>query len=924
MNTLFLVDGSNILFRAYHALPKMTTRTGIPTGAVLGFCHILEKLEDIHHPTHIAVMFDKVESSFRTNLFQDYKKHRPPCPADLLPQFDLIEELLNAMGIVTLWHREFEADDLIASIAQMAEKEFGQVIIVSSDKDLMQLCDDHIFVLDSMKNEGKGFLYGTQEVFNKFGVTPKQLGDYLALVGDSSDNIPGVPGIGPKTALGLIQKFGSIDNILATLDSWQGKTEEKLKQKIQLHQDLLLLSRKLVTLESNIPLTVKIEDLRHRQLDKQKLFNVLKKLEFQRLLKKFFSNGELSHWEGQIPLIWATPINNVSDNKPMKEAFSWQNTMVLSTKEELSNLMHDVMSCENPRLGMSFAFDFTSQTAPLTRQTICGVALVVTTQNSKKSFYLPVGHLYLQAPKQCTISYLTDLFGKIFSHSNLFLSFSSAKEYFAFCSIIGVSPRNGIDPCLISYLIDSEKKHDIYSIAQEFLPNLKQESSDLSLPSTNLTGLTVEELAFKLGRQAQIIDELGQQFNQIIEPKLRLLFDKIELPLANILVEIERHGVCLDTNRIRMLNEDICSQIKNLTDDIQQQTGFTGNLQSPKQLQELLFVKLQLPAPKKNKSGFSTDANVLESLKNNHPVVEKILHYRTLTKLQNTYLEQLPKLIDHLSHRIHTHFQQLVVATGRLSSVRPNLQNIPVKTVLGREIRRAFVAPPQHFLLSADYSQIELRVLAHISQDPILIRSFLSGEDIHRQTAIEIFGQEKGQTDEMRQVAKMINYGILYGLTPFGLSTRLFIDTKTAHQYIKAYFDKFPKINIVLEKLLHDAQIEQGAYTLLGRFRKLPDLFSNIPNKKSYAERIAKNTPIQGTAADILKKAMVDIDLLLKNNPQWNTRMVLTVHDELLFEVPKHQIPLVEPKIKQCMESVMKLAVPLVVQTGFAENWADC
>ncbi len=922
------------------------------------------RIEEQYHPSHIAVVFDAGGKSARTELYAEYKSHRPPCPDDLLPQFARAKQLMQAMGYQVLNGVTGEADDVIATLARQAEHRGMNVVIVSSDKDLMQLCGQNIVLLDTMKNNGVGMTYGPKEVEEKFGVPPSQLGEVLALMGDSSDNIPGVPGIGPKTASQLIQTYGSIDNVLAHLEEIHIRGAEKIKASLRDHSAQLSLSRKLVTLHTEMDLGIEVEELIKKAYHADEFKKILQELEFKKFLHKYFKADASSISDTSADAnargTYALPLDLLSppkrEQQPLpessfpaettgqggKEVLLIKPAQVILTKEELALWAKEVLSFRTVSLGISLPLMGSSRELSARTADVCGIALFAEANDAKtfadlpdsdlpNPIYLPMGHLYLGSPSQWTKEDLVSCLGPLFRSADIRKSVYGTKDTYLILEKLGFQLEGvATDPALCSYILDAARKHDLSSLCETYLqndgvvPKSRDELCRQQKRAIAIESIEIEEVAKVAGYEAQAILKLGFFLRSLLPLDGQKLLDEIELPLGRVLAKIEKHGISLDTSVLSTLSTKLGEQLASIEEEVTQEAGYAVNINSPKQLQELLFEKLGLPGTKKTKTGFSTDAEVLESLAAENPIARKIHTHRTLSKLKNTYLDQLPQLLDPKTGRLHTSYHQVVAATGRLSSTEPNLQNIPIRTDLGLEIRKAFVAPEGSVLISADYSQIELRVLAHLSQDPLLLQSFLAKEDVHERTAKEMFGPVEGARPEMRRVAKMINYGIIYGLTDFGLATRLSIPKGVAKQYINEYFSRYQRVATFMDALVTKARREGGARTIFGRYRPLPELLSSNYQIRAYAERMAKNTPLQGTAADILKIAMIQVQEALENHPELAAKMLLTVHDELVFEVPQATSERTMELVRGLMEKACTLSVPLEVHVASGANWAKC
>ena len=924
-DALYLVDGSNFLFRAYHALPPLTTKLGVPSGAVFGFTQMLIRLEMEHKPKHLAVVFDAGARTFRHDLYGGYKANRPPPPDDLIPQFALVREVVESFGVRVLDARNVEADDLIATLARRAKEAGQRVVIVSSDKDLMQLVDERTVLLDTMKN----VTYDVAGVTAKFGVPPVQLGDLLALMGDSIDNVPGIPGVGPKTAAALVQGFGSVEQLIARVDEIAAlkglRGAASVGEKVRLHADAVRLSRRLVTLDEEALLEVTLDELARMPLDPLRVGPKLRELEFHRLLDRLGP----AFAQATVPVVVATvalpaPAPIASTDLVTRLG----NGPVQIVTDELSLRVLAGEVSRTKALGLSL---WTTGGASLTAQAV-GVALAFP---HRPPAYIPVGHRYLSMPAQVQASALA-LLGDALRTPRSQRYVHDAKEVELVLAPLGASlGTRGWDPALASYLVDPASDHTLAGIATRMLSDLLGAAGMSELPTRSaLTGtgkkaapidsIEVERAATLAALEAEVALASGVRYKAELEARgLTKLLEEIELPLARVLAAIEPHGIRIDTAALHRMSEAAAIELARIEGEVEALAGQPINLGSPKQLQELLFEKLQLPPVRKTKTGFSTDADVLEELAPLHPVAKKILDHRVVSKLKGTYLDALPLLVDPKSGRLHTSYRQTIAATGRLSSVEPNLQNVPIRTELGREIRRAFIADPGNKLVVADYSQIELRVLAHLSGDPVLTDAFAKGEDVHERTVVEMFGEDRRHDKDMRRVAKMINYGIVYGLSDFGLADRLGIERADAKRYIEGYNGTYHGVATYMEAVIEQARQEGGARTLFGRFRPLPELANKNQAIRKYGERMARNTPIQGTAADLLKIAMIDVEKLLAARPGPPTRMLLTVHDELVLEAPAEEADEIAALLRTTMQNVAKLSVPLVVDVGIGLSWAD-
>ncbi|WP_437967255.1 DNA polymerase I [Sorangium sp. So ce260] len=884
-DVLYLIDLSGYVFRAYHAISPLSSPSGEPTHATYGTVAMLSKLVDERKPAYLGVAMDSPGKTFRDDLDPRYKAHRPPPPPDLGVQMNRCREIVEAYRIPIFIQEGLEADDLVAVAVERAKERGLRVVIASSDKDLMQLVDgERVMLWDAMRDK----VYGNPEVVAKFGVPPEQVRDLLALVGDSSDNVPGVPGVGLKTAAELLAQFGSLSSIYARLDEVK---KPRIRESLKQHEADALLSQKLVTLDGSAPVSLDLETLRYGGADTGRLRELFTELGFSRFLKA------------------------VRAPEPTARAATYR---IIATREELEGFARSVRGAGR------LAIDVHATSREPMSAHVCGIALAC---EPGQAVYVPLGHRYLGAPAQLAMSDIDAVLGPLLADPELPKIGHDVK----FCEVILLRHRIGLlgvafDTMLASYLLDPEGKNQLHELVERELGAKMQ---------------TLDEVAPKRRGQAQrALDEIelgeastyGAAFADValsltdrLRPRLRAerledLLVQIELPLSAVLAEMELTGVLVDPQALAQLGAQMTTELAALELKAREMVGHDINLASPKQLEAVLFDELKLRSQRKTKTGRSTDADVLETLSEDHPFPGVVLEHRVIAKLKGTYVDALPRLVHPGTGRIHTRWGQAVAATGRLSSQDPNLQNIPIRTELGRMIRRAFVAPPGSVIVSADYSQIELRVLAHLSKDPVLVDAFRTGQDVHVRTAMEIFGvDEAGVTDEMRRRSKTINFGVIYGMGESALAKRLDISRAEAARFIDAYFARYRGVHEFMERTMAEAKRSESVRTLLGRRRLLPDLRSSDRMRRAQAERIAQNTPIQGTAADLLKLAMVRVPRPVVPG----ARMVLTVHDELAFEVPAEAVDEAKAKVRDAMESVFPLDVPLVVDIGHGPTWAD-
>lgn len=882
--TLYVIDASSYYYRAYYAIRSLTNSKGFPTNAIYGFTNMLIKILNDFNPTHVVCVFDSKEPTFRNDLYKEYKANREEMPDDLKPQVPYIKNVIKSLNISVLEKPGFEADDIIGAVCEKAKD--IEVFIISGDKDLMQLVSDKIKMIDTMKDR----IISTKEVKEKFGVTPDKVIDVLGLAGDSSDNVPGLPGVGEKTATKLITEFGSIENIYKNIDK---VSKTKLKENLIKFKDLLFLSKKLVTIDKNVGIQFNIDEFKVKEFDEDKIYELFKELEFYKLMSQLTKKKETIKKE----------YKTVSQAKELDE--------IINNIEKAKILSVDLeTTSENPM-----------------EAELVGVS--ITFNNSGQSYYVPVGHLYLGCPDQIKKEIVLEKIKNVLENKNI----KKIGQNFKYDYI--VFKNNGINVCGISfdtmigsYLLNPSKyKHSLDNIAQEYL-NYKTISYD-DVTKKGRSRINFREVDIKTATDYACEDShITFLIAEKLEPEINnnnldKLFWDIELPLSFVLASVEMSGVKVDVEKLNKLSVEFNDKIKKLEKDIFNKAGTAFNINSPKQLGEVLFVKLGFKGAKKTKTGYSTDVSVLEELSKKHKICEQILEYRKLSKLKSTYVDALPELVNKKTQRIHTSFNQTITATGRLSSSNPNLQNIPIRTDDGKKIREAFIAEKENVLISADYSQIELRILAHISGDKSLKEAFLKDEDVHTKTAMDVFDLSKEEvTEDYRRIAKTINFGIIYGISSFGLSKQLDITPGEASGYIDSYFVKYPGVKKYMDETINQAKKDGYVKTLLNRIRYLPEINSKNFNIKSFAERTAINTPIQGTAADFIKIAMLKIDKVLAEK-KLKTKMILQVHDELVFESPESEKEEVINLVKKEMENVYELGIPLKVDIGVGKNWKE-
>jgi DNA polymerase-1 len=922
--SVFLVDASNFIYRAFHALPPLSAPDGTPVNAVHGFVRMLQALRKEYAPEALVAVFDSGRSRKRTTLFPAYKAQRPPTPEDLVPQFELARKACAALGIPHVEVPEIEADDIIASYAVAGQRAGRAVTIASSDKDLMQLVGHGadgeaappIQVLDTMKQR----LVDPAAVEEKFGVRPELLGDLLALTGDSSDNIPGVPGIGPKTAAGLLHEFGSLAGVLANAASIK---QEKRRESLIAHADAARLSRALVELDTAVTLPLPLAELGDQGADPEVMAAFFGPLGFRSLV------GAAAVRAGAVaqggPAGASSGAFSLQAGAPLKLDPGSYSILKAGEEARLESVVAALARAE--AVAVQIAVDVAD--AMLAR--LIGVALAGVGDAAPAPIYVPLAHdgdgIF---GSQIGVDEARRILGPLLAaaslpkivHAHKFQSIVLGR---AGLELAGVT----MDPQLCSYTLDpARSSHTLGDLTSELLgyalPSAesvlgkgKKALSFEALPVSKAGPVVCERAAATAALGVHLRGELARAGEGATR-----LYETIEAPLAAVLRRMEERGVLVDPAIFAAQSAKLAVAIEGLRASIEEHAGHPVNPDSPTQLQKLLFEELGLEAGRKTKTGYSTDAAVLEELSLYHPIVNLILEYRTLTKLKGTYLDTLPLLVNPRTGRLHTSFRQAVAQTGRLSSKDPNLQNIPIRSDLGRQIREGFVAPPGRVLVTLDYSQIELRILAHLSGDTNLCSAFRDGVDVHRRTAAEVFEiEEAAVTSEQRRVAKAVNFGVIYGQTAFGLARQLGIPRGKAGSYIKAYLAKLPGVTQYMDELVELAKRQGYAETILGRRRRIPEL-DRRGAARSYGERIARNTPIQGSAADVLKRAMIDVEVALASVDY--ARMLLTVHDELIFECDEGKVDLLVATVKPLMEQAVALKVPLVVEGGHGKSWAAC
>ncbi|HTA92847.1 MAG TPA: DNA polymerase I [Polyangiaceae bacterium] len=912
-DVLYIVDLSSYVLRAYHAIAPLSSPSGEPTHAVHGTVSMLERLVRQCRPALLAIAMDSGRATFRKEIYDAYKANRPPAPQDLKQQMARCEQIVRAFNIPIFKQDGVEADDLIASAVKRAAEHDLKVVIVAADKDLMQLVSDTVLMWDTMRDR----VFGVPEVEERFGVRIDQLRDLLALTGDTSDNIPGVPSVGPKTAKELLVEFGSLDGVYTSI----GQLKKKgLREKLLEHREQAFLSQRLVTLKDDCPVLIDKQHLQYGGRDIPALKGLYAELGFQRQLQALASESDASASGAGTTLgapVSASQTPSTKSAPAPAAALGAPEISIVKSREELAALAQELRSAG----GFSIALETSTPNA--LRGGLVGLAFA---WQSGKAAYVPVGHRYMGCPKQIAMSDVRELVGPLLAAADV------AKSAFDLKRVEVVLRHAGLefagytfDAALAAYLLDPESRNEREPLVQRELGVVPVTYDSLTKRKRgtvlDFDEITIEEASQFVGASAVFAHHLRARLEpRLVEDGLDKLLHEVELPLAALLARMEERGVLVNIEHLAALGRECEKEIQRLEAEAHAIAGKSFNVNSPRQLETLLFDEIGLKPLRRTKTSRSTDADTLEALADQHQLPKVILEIRQLTKLKGTYIDALPTLVNPGTGRIHTSWEQAVAATGRLSSTDPNLQNIPIRTELGRKIRQAFVPPPGMVLVSADYSQIELRVLAHLSQDPVLLDAFRSGQDIHTRTAMEIFElKEEELNREHRTRAKAVNFGVIYGQGDSGLSKSLGIARAEASNFIAAYFRRYEGVRRFMNETLERARAGEAVRSMLGRRRLLPTIRSANRAERLAAERIAMNMPIQGSAADILKLAM----LALKEPPSPGARMILSVHDELVFEVPEAEVAEAELKIKAAMEHAFELAVPLTVEVGHGPNWND-
>ena len=904
MKTLVLVDGSSYLYRAFHALPDLRNRHGEPTGAIKGVLSMLEKLRRESSADYIACVFDAKGKTFRDDWYPLYKATRSPMPDDLVKQIEPLHDSVRAMGWPLLMIEGVEADDVIGTLAKEAEAVGVQTIISTGDKDITQLVNPMVRLVNTMSNES----LDEKAVKEKFGVEPAQIVDYLTLIGDSVDNVPGVDKVGPKTAVKWLSQYGTLDDLIAHAGEITGAVGENLRKALP----WLPTAKKLLSIKCDVPLPVGVGGLEPQPRNIGELKRLFERFEFKTWLREL-------EGQGSAPTADARPSSPEGESQHERTPRAPTQYEAVIADERLNVWIEKIKSAALVSVDIE-----TTSLDPLTAQLV-GISLSV---EANQAAYIPVGHNYNSAPAQLSRSNVLAALKDWLENPNarkVGQNLKYDKHVFANCGI----QLRGVehDTLLQSYVLESHRPHEMGSLAQRHL--------DIStITYDDVTGRGAGRIPFEqveIGRateyaagDADVTLQLHQALHAQIEQDAKLLhiYRNVEMPVMEVLFTMERNGVLLDIQLLEQQSRELGIKMLALEQAVHMQAGQPFNLNSPKQLQEILFERHKLPVKKKTPGGLpSTDEDVLQELALDHPLPKLILEYRSLSKLKSTYTDKLPRMVNAQTGRVHTNYAQAVAITGRLSSNDPNLQNIPVRTAEGRRIREAFIAPPGSVIISADYSQVELRIMAHLSQDKGLLKAFAAGEDVHRHTASEIFGTESAAvTSEQRRYAKVINFGLIYGMSAFGLASQLGIERSAAQQYMERYFLRYPGVKDYMDRTRESARNLGYVETVFGRRLYLPEIKASNPARRQGSERAAINAPMQGTAADLIKLAMIAVQSWIAIS-RMKSRLIMQVHDELVLEVPESEIDSVKAELPGLMNSVATLDVPLAVDLGVGPNW---
>ncbi len=895
VNRLVLVDGSSFLFRAFHAVPPLSNDQGQPTNAIYGVTNMLKRLLADENTPYVAVVFDAPGKTFRHQLYREYKANRPPMPNELKVQIAPLFEVIRAMGLPLIIESDVEADDVIGTLTYLAQAQGFQVVISTGDKDMAQLVNDQVSLVNTMTNK----VMDIQGVQDKFGVLPEQIIDYLALMGDTVDNIPGVPKVGPKTAAKWLNEFQTLEQVMASAESIKGKVGENLRASL----DQLLLSKTLTTIKCDLPLPYVMDDLKQQPLDTGLLKQLVTALGFVSWSKKLAEQ----------------PVLKQELSEPLNDAVDYE---TIYTEQRFDYWLNQLQAAA------LFSFDTETTSLNYLQAEVVGISFAI---DSAQAAYLPVAHNDPDAPQQLSRDTVLARLKPLLEDSEKKKIGQNLKYDAHVLANYGIHLQ-GIahDTMLQSYVLNSTvTRHDMDSLAKYYLGRETIHYEDVAgkgAKQISFQDVAIKQAAPYAAEDADVTLQLHQELWAALKPldAMRLLYETVERPLIKVLMRIERNGVLLDYSMLNQQSMALANQISGLELQAHEEAGKVFNLSSPKQIQEILYDQLQLPVLKKTPKGQpSTAESVLQELAMDFALPKIILDYRQLSKLKSTYTDKLPQLVQVKTGRVHTSYHQAVTATGRLSSTEPNLQNIPVRSDQGRKIRQSFIAPDGFCLVAADYSQIELRIMAHLSADEGLLAAFSVGEDIHKATAAEVFGVHPSQvSSDLRRSAKAINFGLIYGMSAFGLAQQLGVSRGEAQSYIELYFSRYPGVKNYMDTIRELAAQQGYVETLFGRRLYLPEINSRNGTRRQYAERTAINAPMQGSAADIIKKAMINVDQwIMEEQPA--VKMIMQVHDELVFEVPEISREENMKSIKLLMSTAAHLAIPLIVDMGYGQNWDE-
>ena len=889
---LLLFDGNALIHRAFHALPPLTqSKTGELVNAVYGFASTLLKVFADFKPTHWAVAFDRPAPTFRHEMFEAYKAQRPATPEELKSQIKKVHQLVEAFHIPVFEIDGFEADDVLGTLSKQADEQGVETIIVTGDNDMLQAVLPRVKALAPRRTFIDTILYDEEAVKQKYGIEPEQLADLKALAGDVSDNIPGLPGVGEKTAAKLLQQYGSLQGIY---DHIEDITPSKLQNTLREYRTQSFQSKVLATIVKDVPIKLDLKTCQVSHYDRNEVARLFQELEFINLLPRL---PQMKAESSQLSAVKCHMVN---------------------TETALGQLIGELEAAQ----GLAIEIETTGEKAVMAD--LVGIAI---SPARGKAFYIPLGHLGLNQPQQLPLTQVTARLKAILENVSIDKIAYNGKHVIAVLAGCGVKVRNlNFDPMLAAYLL-GEKSLGLKALAFNKLGIEMSTPAGLSgagKKQSSLSLLEVNQIADYACANVDIVWSLKESLETELQKQgLWQLFTEVEMALIPVLVAMERDGILLDTDLLREMSLELGQQLLKLEKEIYSSVGHQFNINSPQQLGKVLFGELKLPQSRRTKSGYSTEASVMEALRGTHPIIELILKYRQLSKLKSTYVDALPALINHKTGRVHTSFNQTGTATGRLSSSNPNLQNIPIRGEMGNKIRKAIIAPPGTYLLSADYSQIDLRALAHLSQDPGLIAAFAHDEDIHALTASNIFGVPKGEvTPEMRRNAKTVNFGVVYGMSDYGLEQATNLSREEASQFITLYFEKYPKVKEYLEATKTQARKLGYVQTVLGRRRFLPEINSSNRMVREAAERMAINAPVQGSSADIIKIAMINLHREMKRR-NLKSKMLLQIHDELLFEVPEEEVEEMKSLVTEIMPRAIELRVPVKIDIKLGRNWAE-